>query len=74
MPFSMPDVHISLESHWPVVPVDDMVHKGPLRNINTPACPTNISQYSAMDRVLMMKILSEGRIKSCPTTRVRAFL
>ena len=40
----MPNIHISFEPHWPIVPMNNMVHKGPLRNVYTPTCPTDISQ------------------------------
>ena len=64
MPFPMPNIHISFKPHWPIVPMNNMLHKGPLRNIYTPTCPTDISQKTTMDRVLVLKVLSGGRHKT----------
>ena len=74
MPPLMPDVHVLLETCWPIVPKDDMAYKGPFRNINTSACPTNISQNLMMNSILVLEIQGRGGIKSCPTTMVRTLI
>ena len=56
----VPDVHVPLKSWWPIVPEDDMAYKGPFRDIDTSACPTNITQYYMMDTVLVPKIQGGG--------------
>ena len=70
----MPNIQISFEPYWPIVPMNNVMHKGPLRNVYTPTCPTDVSQNTTIEGVLVLKVLSGGGIKPCTTTRVGTFL
>ena len=70
IPLPMMYVHVPLETLWPIVPMDNMVHEDPLQNINPPTRYTNVTQDSTVDRVLVLEILAWRGIEPSTTTRV----